>query len=342
MDRLVGRGGGADPRNFAARRQFAANTAFRPFVDRGWQRRGHLGWAGPLFWPYAYGGIFYSALWPSLYEDFDPFWAYGYDDIDASIFPRYGYEDYVRGPRTRDRMNTLTQHVVQTCSDEAAEVTGWPIEQIADVVQPDDRQRVALENLGEAVEQAAAVIQKACPTNVAFTPLARLDQMQQRLQALLQAADIVKASLARFYESLSDEQKARFDAMGAPASGQLATTGQANGNPQEQCRQPPTAWPTDEIERVVRPTAVQEPKLEVLQAAAAKAAETVQAACPGVMPRTPPARLDAIGHRLEAMLQGVQTVRPALADFYGSLNDEQRARFNELGRQLHASDGRPQ
>jgi hypothetical protein len=35
--------------------------------------------------------------------------------------------------------------------------------------------------------------------------------------------------------------------------------------------------------------------------------------------------------RLEATLQTVQTVRPALEAFYASLSDEQKERFNELG-----------
>ena len=38
------------------------------------------------------------------------------------------------------------------------------------------------------------------------------------------------------------------------------------------------------------------------------------------------------------MLQGVETVRPALADFYNSLSDDQKARFNTMGRQLFAQN----
>jgi LTXXQ motif family protein len=39
---------------------------------------------------------------------------------------------------------------------------------------------------------------------------------------------------------------------------------------------------------------------------------------------------------LGAMLQGVETMQPALADFYNSLSDDQKARFNSMGRQLFA------
>jgi hypothetical protein len=42
--------------------------------------------------------------------------------------------------------------------------------------------------------------------------------------------------------------------------------------------------------------------------------------------------------RLEATLQAVQTVRPALEKFYASLSDEQKERFNLLGPQNAATE----
>jgi hypothetical protein len=75
-----------------------------------------------------------------------------------------------------------------------------------------------------------------------------------------------------------------------------------------------------------------------LQSAASQAADTIKAACPSQASATPPQRLAAIGKRLSAMLQAVQTVRPALADFYDSLSDDQKARFNGMGKQLFAQN----
>jgi hypothetical protein len=43
---------------------------------------------------------------------------------------------------------------------------------------------------------------------------------------------------------------------------------------------------------------------------------------------TPTGRLAAMEQRIEAMLQALATVRPALSKFYAVLNDEQKARFN--------------
>jgi hypothetical protein len=63
----------------------------------------------------------------------------------------------------------------------------------------------------------------------------------------------------------------------------------------------------------------------------------IKAACPSEIPATPPSRLEAVGKRLQAMLQAVETVQPALADFYGALSDDQKARFNAMGQQLFAA-----
>ena len=52
---------------------------------------------------------------------------------------------------------------------------------------------------------------------------------------------------------------------------------------------------------------------------------------------TPPGRLEAMERRLNAMLAALNTVQPALERFYGSLNDEQKARFNQLAPRRTAS-----
>jgi len=222
---------------------------------------------------------------------------------------------------------------------------------VYNAVEPSD---VKAQDLGNAVVQASDSIKSNCPTSVAFTPTGRLAAMQQRLQGMVQAVNIVEPPLGKFYDSLNDEQKARFDAMGAATAGaatagattaDAATAGQGRrnqppaegGNPQAACGSNVTAWPADKIDRVVQPNDAQRAKLDALQSAAAQAADAIKAACPsGEPPHTPPGRLAAVGKRLQAMLQAVETVQPALQDFYNSLGDDQRARFNTMGRQLSA------
>jgi hypothetical protein len=357
--------GGANATSFVAHRHFAANNIFAPFVNNNWNSRGysghggdygrysgyggyyggwnggwsHLGWIGPLFWPYGYGDVFYSALWPYQYGYVDPVWAYGYNDIYEGIFAPYSYVNYVRGPQAQERMTALSQQLSEACTNEATEVTNWPIDQIQQVVQPDEQQRALLNDLTSAIAQASDVIKSQCPTNIAFTPVERLAQMEARLQAMLQAVNIVSPALSRFYDSLSVEQKARFNAMGAPEGDETAQNQlSANeGSPQTSCGGNVLAWPTDQIDQTIRPNAAQRAQLQLLQSAAAQAAEIIKAACPSEAPSTPPARLEAVGYRVQAMLQAVQTVGPPLRNFHASLDDEQQARFNTLGTQIVTS-----
>jgi len=148
--------------------------------------------------------------------------------------------------------------------------------------------------------------------------------MHDRLGALVDAVNTVNPPLSAFYDSLSDEQKARFDHIPprAPPHGQAAQGDLTTATIRGQCNAGMMAWPTDQIDRVVRPDEAQRAKLQALQSAAAQAAETIKAACPADVPPTPPARLATVGQRLAAMLQGVETMQPALADFYNSLSDD--------------------
>jgi hypothetical protein len=328
----------AGRRSFAANRQFAGAGAFHPFWNHGWHWHNHLGWIGPLFWPFAYGDFFYYALWPDDYYDVDPFWVYGYGDIYEGIFSPYVYDDYVQGSGAPARMAALTQSMTQSCDDEAAEVTGWPIDQIKAAVQPDPQQSSLLDDLGNAVVKASDVIKSHCPTSVSFTPTGRLDTMQQRLQGLVQAVNIVSEPLGKFYDSLNDEQKARFNSI-KPATDRAAAPNATAANattPKSDCDASAMAWPTEQIDQAVQPNDAQRAKLDALQAAAAKGADIIKAACPSETPSTPPARLAAAGKHLQAMLQAVDAIRPPLHEFYNSLSDNQKARFNTVGKQLFA------
>jgi hypothetical protein len=329
-----------NPGSFAAHRQFANAGAFHHFWGHGWHWHNHLGWVGPLFWPLAYGNFFYYALWPDDYAYVDPFWVYGYGDIYEGIFSPYAYDDYVRGPGAPARMTALTEGMAQSCTDEAAEVTGWPIDQINAALQPNQQQGALLDDLGNAVVKASDVIKSHCPTTVSFTPTGRIDTMQQRLQGLVQAADIVSVPLNKFYDALSDEQKARFNSIKPPADNEGAPNtkaGNANvANPKTECNASVMAWPNEQIDRAVQPNDAQRAKLQALQSAAANGADVIKAACPAETPGTPPARFAAVGKHLQAMLQAVEAIRPPLHDFYNSLSDNQKARFNTMGKQLFA------
>lgn len=90
-------------------------------------------------------------------------------------------------------------------------------------------------------------------------------------------------------------------------------------------------WQLERIERSVKPSDDQKGKLADLRTASAKAAETIQGACPRELPRTSAERLAVMEKRLESLLQAVKAVRPAFDEFYNSLGSEQKAKLDGTG-----------
>ena len=64
---------------------------------------------------------------------------------------------------------------------------------------------------------------------------------------------------------------------------------------------------------------------------AQKAGDQLQASCPTAVPKSPVARIDTVETRLRAMTDAIKSVRPDLQNFYASLSDEQKAKFNTMG-----------
>jgi hypothetical protein len=166
--------------------------------------------------------------------------------------------------------------------------------------------------------------------------------MQQRIQAMRAAVTTVQPSLDKFYGLLSDEQKAKLNGladnqqpMARRATATTTATGPTAGSTASCDSSQPgaTDWPGALIERSVQPTDAQRASLTALQDATAKAADILKTSCQPNDPRTPPARMAAIGTRLDAMDQAIGTVRPPLETFYNSLSDEQKANFDAIGPQ---------
>jgi hypothetical protein len=89
-------------------------------------------------------------------------------------------------------------------------------------------------------------------------------------------------------------------------------------------------WGIERIEQSLSLAGTPLGKFNDLKGASEKAVKFLQESCPTNDPVTPTGRLEAMERRLEAMLEAVRTVKPALDDFYASLTDEQKARLNML------------
>jgi hypothetical protein len=300
-----------------------------------------VAWLGPVFWPYAYSDIFDYTFWSYAYEP--GYWAYAYDDFVDTVFwggdspysayastNPYDYPQAGGGTRPRQRASASPQTLQQLCGTPDKGVTAWPLADIARAVRPTPEQRALLDELKAAAARAADVFKDSCAETYALTPAGRLRAMMNRVSATLEAVKIVRPALENLYNSLNDEQQARFNALGPNIGDRSPTQQQASA---EGCGDPKsglTQLPIQRIEAVLHPAGKQKEALDRLSEATAKGVEDLQAACPNDVPMTPVGRLEAIQHRLEAMLKAAKLVEPALDEFYATLSSEQKARFNTL------------
>ncbi len=97
------------------------------------------------------------------------------------------------------------------------------------ILWPTGQQQDAFKALKEASENAADQLQASCPTLMPQTPVARLNAAKARLKSMLAAMKTVRPKLVAFYDSLSDEQKARFDTMGPPQTASVQQQRQSGG-----------------------------------------------------------------------------------------------------------------
>jgi hypothetical protein len=314
------------------------------------------GWVGPVFWPYFFGNLLAFTFWP--YPYFDPFWAYGDWFIWDALFwpgPYYGpvyaggpgyyniYGGYASGGPARRIARRAAPEVTgsvpnqtefaESCSGLAPGVTDLPLDRIETTLRLTDNQLRALDELKAASSQARDALRASCSGEIPLTPVDRLDAVQKRVDSMAQALMLVRTPLDNFFNLLNDRQRERFAAL-SPARAERTSRHGSGNDLASLCSQRAEAFtqlPAQRVEQVVKPTQKQLDVFDRLKVASAQAANQLQESCPTQLPQTPLDRFDAVSKRLVAMLRAIDTVRPALADFYASLSDEQKARFNTLG-----------
>jgi hypothetical protein len=225
-----------------------------------------------------------------------------------------------------DALAETNPEPLQRCTGLAPGVINLPIDQIRLTVRPTTDQEAALDELSAASSQASHVVKSSCPTAALLTPVGRLDAAKQRVDTTIKAIQIVRSPLERFYQALSDEQKRNFNAMGG-------STEETAGNLASLCGQQAGGFinlPVQRIEQVVQPTAQQQSAFDGLKKATQNASDQLQSSCPTAVPLSPVARLETLETQLKAMAEAIEAVRPSLKNFYASLSDDQKARFNTM------------
>src|SRR5262249_13527963 len=171
------------------------------------------------------------------------------------------------------------------------------------------------DELRAASAKAVDMLKSGCPNDLPSIPTGRLAAMESRLQVMLAAVQTVHPALERFYQSLSDEQKARFNAISsaqdpdAVAKDQrdltkwcVEQTARDRSMGCDVKRPGFPAQPIDRIGQAVQPTPAQRATLDELKDASVKAGERLKTECPAYQPLTPTGRVEAMEKRLEATL----------------------------------------
>jgi hypothetical protein len=300
---------------------FAGSDLAREEDQRHHRRHFVVGCAGPLFWPYAFNDLIDFTFWPYAY---DTFWPRAFDDVFAGIYGAYAPQYYP------SEYGAPAGGYSEICSGPAQVFIDFPIKRIVQQVEPDQHQQTLLDDLKAATAKVVTLLQDACPSELPSTPTGRMAAMRTRVEAMLQAVKIARPALETFYQSLTDEQKERFNAIDQDtqtADRRLSGTGGLCGG--QWARD--VAPPIDQVERTLRLSNEQDSAFRDLTEASARAAELLKASCQPEQAITPTGRLADMEERLNLILQAVNTVQTPLERFYQSLSDEQKARFNRLG-----------
>jgi len=243
----------------------------------------------------------------------------------------------------------VVEKLVRGCGQQGAEFENWPFDAIAQIVGADEKERTALAALRERAKKAAEQLAADCPQDVPAAPAARLEAVEQGIDAALAAFDTVEPALATFYGTLDDEQKARLyrdyssrrdRARAYAAAREAAAREPTPSQARSQAAAPPWSgamceelaavlrgWPVREIERDVRLSSPQRVAFYELVTASLKAADTLGGACPAETALTPVGRMDAMRKRLAAVRAATAAIRPALTHFYEALDQGQKVRF---------------
>lgn len=310
---------------------------------QGWWRHpdGSYGWVGPVFWPFAHDDLTTAII----LGDTTSLSLYGYGDIYAAIFAPYAATELAAYTAPHGRRGRRVPTAETVC--DASDTGGLPVDRIAAIVQPNELQRTALDELATAWASARDTIRAACPAQVPATAIERLGLMRERIEAMIKATDAFAPSLAKFVDLLDNDQRAKLDSLAKDRRAALAALQQKNPQAASACQADSDPrydeklqrqyeqlvqqqWPAAEIASTLKLDDTARARLDVLQDTTLRTMETLSA-CPSQAAPTPQARLTAAKARLETMLQAVNGVSDALDDFEADLSDEQKAGFEAIG-----------
>lgn len=274
----------------------------KPAMQRGTGRgveRAQGGNSAALLYPgLALPGLYDEIFWPQHAAT----WPFGYDDILRSAFAHSPAE---ANPQACQPGNTANAVVARITAE----------------TKPNSEQVPLLQKLAEALGTASGYLAQSCAQAVPNEPAARLQLMQQQIQVLTMALDLIRPPLQQFEDSLDASQRASFVALRsseAPSAAACSTASAAIDRPIAQ------------IDQGVQLEPGQRDALAEVKQAFASAAADLDAHCPKSQPALPLARLETIEARLDSSWRALLAMQVALAGFEAHLSDQQRSRLDAI------------
>ena len=309
------------PRSYRHRSSNGARAA-APAPDRDTQGavKSRLGRAGPAAWITAYEEVLGFAFWPD--DHAAQFRSRGFDVIADTITGRF---DGMRAP-------TRVATTGAARSDGGTSVSASRIEQL---LQLSDAQHATLDMVQLAANDAVRTIKSNCRQMGDLSPPDRLRALVQALWVVRDCDIAMRAPLKNFYESLTSAQKSSFAVLQPQNTSPPDDKTQGADKQSQACAAQNIGSAerlVKEIEMKVKPDKTQAASLENLHKASSDMAKLLIASCAQPIPADPLARLDSASDQITAMNYAASNVQIALDDFYGSLSQTQKARFEATGR----------
>jgi hypothetical protein len=274
------------------------------------------------YWPGAHEDLIGYIFWPRDYDD--KLWAHGFNEILSAVFVPM----LTRTASANDQDVSAPVDSAALCGPDGGS-TDWPNGRITETLKTvigdtpaNESQQAAIKSLQAALGEAMKAVRSACADIVNAPPATRMQTMLDRLWAIRVAGYLVREPLKTFYETLSGEQKSKFERGIAGGAAAL-----------DICTAASTARiPFPLLERTIRPTPDQRKTLAALERKVDQASASLRASCPLAPPPTPIARLDAALDRIDAITYAAGNLAPAFGEFYAGLNQDQRTKLSGLAR----------
>jgi hypothetical protein len=123
---------------------------------------------------------------------------------------RFGGRDGMMPPGMMERGAMMRPFgMAHFCGPDGGRMSEMLIGRVERATQPTAEQRAGFDRLKEATAKAGEIMRGGCTTERPVTPTGRLAAAEKRLAAMLEAVRTVRPALDAYYNSLTDEQKAR-------------------------------------------------------------------------------------------------------------------------------------